>query len=172
MDGDGFAEFALYSQGTHVLQGLHNASGEIRLADLDGSNGFLVKGALLRCNVGDLDGDGLDELALTQYEPVLSNLEAEYIVRGRAGPRKKSIDPESDTDDDLLIALLNGPEIHGLVLPLGDVNGDGIDDLLVQQSDKLNVVYGAVDLQIPGNLLANPRVRSLAQTAVSSVARC
>ncbi len=156
MDGDGFDEFVLYSQGTHVLQGLHNTSGEIRLADLDGSNGFLVEGAISSGSVGDLDGDGLDELALTRIDPDLYNLGTNYIVRGRAGPRKIIIDPESDTDDDLLTTLLTGPDNNSLVLPLGDVNGDAIDDILVKQSDNLNIVYGAVDLRIPDNLLADP----------------
>lgn len=164
MNGDGFADFALYSQGTHVLQGLQNVSGEIRLADLDGSNGFVVRGALLRRDVGDLDADGLDELALTQFEQQRFDLGPEYILRGRAGPRSRTILPEADTSDEFLATIYSGQQNYGLVLPLGDVNGDAIDDLLVQQSDNLNIIYGGVDLQISRDILADPTTPAIGET--------
>jgi len=140
MNGDGFSEFALYSQGTHIIQGVQNLTGEIRLADHDGINSFVVENALLRRDLGDLDGDGLDELALTQFDPSIFDLGPEYILRGRAGERSISIVPGEDGTDELLATIVTGSENFGLLLPLGDVNGDTLDDLLIQQSDNLNLI--------------------------------
>lgn len=164
MNGDGFADFALYSQGTHVVLGLQNLSGDIWLADHDGSNGFLVVDALLRRDVGDLNGDGQDELALTRYSPPFLSLGEEYIIRGRTGPRVPVIVPDVDVTGELIGTIISGPENFGLVKPLGDVNADGLDDLLIQQSDNLNIVYGRIDLQIDSNVLADPLTPSIGES--------
>lgn len=132
----------MYSQGTYVIQKLKNASGEIRLSDLNGLNGFLIQNALLRRNVGDLNFDGLDELSVSQFGSNSFDIENEYIVNGRAGARSAVIFPEEDTAGELLATIYNGRNNFSLVAPLGDVNDDGIDDLLIRQSDSLNVVYG------------------------------
>jgi len=156
MDGDGYNEFALYSQGTYVLQNLKKTSGEVRLGDLNGINGFQIQNALLRRDVGDLDGDGLDELSVTEFNTERFDLGNEYLVRGRTGIRDVAILPEENSEGELLATIYNGADNFTLVLPAGDLNGDGLDDLLIHQSDNLNIVYGAVDLQIQGNILSDP----------------
>ena len=161
MNGDGFGEFALYSRGTHVIQGVQTLSGEVRLEDHDGISGFVVRDALLRRTVGDLDGDGMDELALTEFSDTNFSLGSEYILRGRADERPAEILAIDGDTDDVLATIITGSENFGLVLPLGDVNGDTLDDLLIQQSDNLNIIYGAVDLQIDIEVLADPDTPSI-----------
>jgi len=114
---------------------------------LDGRNGFVVSGAwdlagLGRIRLGreavtlgDLDGDGRDELAFTNASTLTAAGHAFVpILRGRAGPYPARLD----------LAALDGAFGFHAMLPLtepgrhfsrpiaaGDVDGDGLDELLV-----------------------------------------
>ena len=113
---------------------------EMSLADLDGSNGFRVVGAVARnysgfsvSNAGDVNGDGFSDI-LIGADNVNVPGEPTYLIYGKAS----GFAPEIDLD------TLDG--VNGLVITnqsadkerpgrsvagVGDINGDGFDDLLL-----------------------------------------
>ena len=113
---------------------------EISLADLDGSNGFRIVGAMARnysgfsvSNAGDVNGDGFSDILIGADNVNVPN-EPTYLIYGKA----TGFAPEIDLD------TLDG--INGLVITnqstdkerpgrsiagIGDINGDGFDDLLL-----------------------------------------
>ncbi len=105
------------------------------LADLDGSNGFRVDGvsagartSASMSTVADMNGDGIGDLIIAA--PARSSV---YVLFGTQTPRPAAVSL-ADLDG------TNGFEINGLASPeqlgfavsgLGDINGDGIDDMIV-----------------------------------------
>ena len=150
LNGDGYADFALNSRGARVLQGLQSMSGNVRLADLNGTNGFSIANTLLRHDLGDINGDGLDDLSLIQFNDSSFSIDSadHYVLSGKSTARPSIIYPDNDVTGELIGTLRSSSNSIGLVLPLGDVNGDAIDDLMVQSSDSAIVVYGALGLTL------------------------
>lgn|GEM_PF-835127 len=137
---------------TYVIFGRQNGfSSDFNLNDLNGSNGFTLKGVdssdLLGTAVtsaGDLNGDGIDDLAVSATGAgrattndngfTNSDLRGEvYVLFGKNNGFNSRIDlfnlngtngfvvEGKDPNDSLGEALSNG----------GDINGDGIDDLII-----------------------------------------
>ena len=115
-------------------------NGVLELTTLNGNNGFMIIGAaetnLLGCAVsgaGDLNGDGIDDLALGASK-TNSGTGASYVIWG-----SKNIGNGGVLD----LSSLNG--VNGFVIPgiivqgqngnsvsgAGDLNHDGIDDLVI-----------------------------------------
>ncbi|NEQ47648.1 MAG: hypothetical protein F6K00_30540 [Leptolyngbya sp. SIOISBB] len=113
------------------------------LASLDGSNGFVINGAAAGDNsgssvssAGDVNGDGVDDLIIGAYfaDPNGPSSGASYVVFGHSGGFGSS---------SLELNALNGSNgfvINGVaaddnsgssVSSAGDVNGDGVDDLII-----------------------------------------
>ena len=135
------------------------ASGSnIDLADLDGSNGFKITGVPFVlsgravASAGDINGDGFDDLIIAAPNGFNFGFNysygASYVVLG--GPHLAALDALDGSDGEINLALLNGTDgfkINGefvfgttpatpparnfSVAPAGDVNGDGIDDLII-----------------------------------------
>ncbi|MEA3274761.1 MAG: hypothetical protein U9Q81_05600 [Pseudomonadota bacterium] len=114
---------------------------EFELSSLDGTNGFVLNGidAYDRSGgsvsgAGDVNGDGLDDVfigaaASTDYS---SGSGEGYVIFGRAEGFSASIDLGALDGTDGF--LLKGGEIGATgasVSDAGDVNGDGIDDILI-----------------------------------------
>jgi hypothetical protein len=115
----------------------------IELSTLDGTTGFRVDGVASNDDVGysvasagDVNGDGIDDMIIAspRADPTASNSGAVYIVFGRA---------DGDFAANFSVASLdgtNGFRINGVaaddkagfsVSSAGDINNDGIDDLLI-----------------------------------------
>ena len=114
------------------------------LSALDGSNGFVLNGidsggnrpAISVSNAGDVNGDGIDDLIVgAEGADPSGNLDAgeSYVVFGNSNGFEASFD--LSTLDGSNGFVLNGIDIQDFsgisVSGAGDVNGDGIDDLII-----------------------------------------
>jgi len=147
---------------TYVVFGRDTAAGgfpaAIQLADLDGNTGFRLDGVDAddlsgRCvaPAGDVNGDGVDDLivgAVAADPGGLVNAGSIYVVFGRDGSAGGTFPAtlELATLDGITGFRLDGAASNDYtgtsVASAGDVNGDGVDDLIVGA--------GAAD---PGGLL-------------------
>ncbi|MEM9213331.1 MAG: hypothetical protein AAGD25_03205 [Cyanobacteria bacterium P01_F01_bin.150] len=148
----------------------------LNVATLDGNNGFVINGINQNdfsgtsvSRAGDINGDGIDDLIIGATFAGLngnSNVGESYVVFGK---REKS--PSINLSS---LNGLNGFAIQGIrpnnfsansVSNAGDVNGDGIDDLIIgtlQDSPNGNdsrgesyVIFGSKDGFSPNLNLAN-----------------
>ncbi len=114
----------------------------LSLAALDGTNGFKLDGEALGdesgrsvAASGDLNGDGLDDLIVgaPYADPNGSYSGRSYVVFGRSSGFP-AILPLADLDGSNGIKLDGEAESYGSgrsVAAAGDLNGDGLDDLIV-----------------------------------------
>ena len=119
-------------------------SGTVELSELDGDNGFVIneidEGDRLGTsvsNAGDVNGDGIDDLIVgAPNVDVSDNYSSEgesYVIFGSDSGFNASIDLETlDSSDGFIIAGIDERDNSGTsVSNAGDVNGDGIDDLII-----------------------------------------
>lgn len=119
---------------------------EFDLDTLDGSDGFRLSGpsgslaGAFGGSAGDLNGDGIDDLVAGAEEYIGASgnwVGAAYVVFGHANGFAPDIDLEALDGTDGF-RLETNTEYEGLgygVEALGDVNGDGTDDILVGTYD-------------------------------------
>ena len=114
------------------------------LSSLDGANGFVFQGADMTDNsgysvscAGDVNGDGFDDVILgapevDQYPGQLSAGEC-YVIFGAAGGFAASMNPSSlnGANGFVLQGTFAGDVVGRSVSAAGDVNGDGIGDLIM-----------------------------------------
>lgn len=149
VNGDGRADFVI-GLGTYgdeqgsafVVHGGPRLAGEIDVRDA---------GALLRelgngthygeiAGLGDIDGDGLDDFAIGALRGAVDVEGASgrlYLHYGRTGtpPERRS-----EIDADASLTASAGIELFGKASSVGDVDGDGLADFVVRDSEP--TVYG------------------------------
>src|SRR6056297_1164269 len=115
----------------------------IDLSELDGSNGFRIDGIDAAdesgrsvSGAGDVNGDGIDDLiigALYADPGGRSTAGETYVVFGSSGGFATSLDLSAlDGSDGFRIDGIDAGDSSGVsVSGAGDINGDGIDDLII-----------------------------------------
>ena len=110
--------------------------------DLDGVNGFAINGALTSdiagirvSDAGDVNNDGFDDVIIGAYgaDPNGSKSGTSYVVYGSDAPFDPSIDLASlDGSNGFAINGIGFEDLSGsFVSSAGDINGDGIDDIMI-----------------------------------------
>jgi hypothetical protein len=115
----------------------------INLSALDGSNGFRLDGATERdesgsavAAAGDINGDGIDDLIVGAYRADPNGLTyagSSYVVFGRTGGFDAAVNLSTlDGSNGFRLDGVAAYDYSGLaVSAAGDINGDGIDDLII-----------------------------------------
>ena len=173
INGDGMADLIIGAVGansgaggSYVVFGKPGlgSTGSLTLSSLNGANGFILPGVSGShsghsvSGAGDINGDGVDDLIIGAYQ-ANSNAGASYVVFGKPG---------LGSTGSLTLSSLNGG--NGFVLPgvassdsgysvsgAGDVNGDGVADLIIgapttNSSGASYVVFGKAGLGSTGSL--------------------
>ena len=125
----------------YVIYGVEGDRGTIDLADLDPADGFAIlgdrandKAGISVANAGDVNGDGIDDLIVgaRNGDDGGQNAGEAYIVYGQDGAGT-DVDLTNLTEAQgfIIIGASNAGQLGYNVSTAGDVNGDGIDDLVV-----------------------------------------
>jgi len=122
-------------------------TGSVELSDLDGSNGFVINGVdpydssgRSVSGAGDINGDGVDDLIVgaSNANPNDNSLAGEsYVVfGGRAAGNTGTVElSDLDGSDGFVINGIDTYDTSGIsVSEAGDINGDGVDDLIIGAS--------------------------------------
>ena len=157
INGDGLADIiigahmtngsaGLYSGTSYVVYGKTNTA-TVNLASL-GTAGFALDGAALRDesgyslrSAGDVNGDGLADLIIGA-PPSNSNGGRSFVVFGKANPAALNLASVAAGTGGFVINGASGEHSGYAVSSAGDVNGDGLADLLIG-ADLRNSAAGA-----------------------------
>lgn len=136
------------------------AYGASLLGDLNGTNGFVIGSAggderlgSAVSMIGDINGDGFDDFAVTAPRAALGfaygiDAGATYVIFGKETPFDARIDVSSlDGSNGFVIRGADGGDLSGSsVSGGGDINGDGLADIVIgaTKADPVNGDAGAV----------------------------
>lgn len=164
-------EGVLHQGATYIVFGGEDVGsiGETNLSNLDGSNGFAIIGlqeitasptsfrggdGSAVSNIGDVNGDGFDDIAIGN---------GGFVVYGGSAVGNQGLLDLADLDgtNGFVVQDSNSDEILGRSLSGGgDINGDGLDDLVLgspredpdgrENAGKTYIVFGDVSLGATG----------------------
>jgi hypothetical protein len=132
---------------------------ELSAATLNGQNGFRIFGdpgnsmGVSVAGAGDVNGDGLADIVVGAGVNDQDS-HAAYVVFGRSDGFAPELRPGAGSSADGFVISAEGPGGYYVVAGAGDVNGDGVDDLIIgapnaspngQQSGSAYVVFGRTD---------------------------
>lgn len=115
------------------------ANSSFNLAELDGSNGFILKGIAINnysgrsvSGAGDVNGDGINDLIIAA-PGVDNNTGQAYVIFGRSDNFSANLNFSAlNGNNGFVINGIDENDYFGRsVSSAGDFNGDGIDDLLI-----------------------------------------
>jgi len=126
----------------YVIYGQAGPRGTVDLTGLDPADGFIIQGdaegdlaGISVAAAGDINGDGIDDVIVgARYgDDGGINAGEAYVIYGKAGDTHGTIDlSDLDPGDGFIVAgATDGATAGRSVSGAGDVNGDGIDDLIV-----------------------------------------
>jgi hypothetical protein len=119
------------------------AGGSVDLSSLDGTNGFVLRGlgngdytGFSVSGAGDVNGDGTDDLIIGAHHADGDSLQSgkTYVVFGGAGvgsDGRMRLNTLDGTNGFVLLGTENFDRSGISVSAAGDMNGDGIDDLII-----------------------------------------
>ncbi len=166
INGDGIADFLVSdvtanvngdrTGAVYVVFGQAGAGfpADLRLSTLDGSNGFRIDGAAAGNNLGygisaagDFNGDGIDDLIVGAFgiDAGATDTGGVYVLFGKTTPFAPTL-ALSDLMPDQGVRMVGAGQYFNVGLDVsraGDVNGDGIDDIMTG-SQGANSGYGAL----------------------------
>ncbi len=161
INGDGIDDFIVGAAGVSNYQGaayvIFGKAGVTRanidLTSLAATDGFIIQGDAAYdfagtsvSSAGDINGDGFDDLIVGAPfgDNGGSSAGEAYVIFGKAGATRANIDLTSlaATDGFIIQGDAAGDQAGTSISSAGDINGDGIDDLIVgaYRSD-----YGGTD---------------------------
>ncbi|ELS03748.1 putative calcium-binding protein,FG-GAP repeat protein [Xenococcus sp. PCC 7305] len=145
------------------------STGFVELASLNGDNGFAIGGTQLYdfvgysvSNLGDINGDGLDDLIIGAYGTGSNGEGASYVIFGAEDLGSTSVVELSDLDgtNGFVLEGINRYDLSGIsVSNAGDINGDGFADLIIGadyadpngiSSGESYVVFGGLNIGSSG----------------------
>ncbi|MDZ7735050.1 MAG: hypothetical protein U5P41_02075 [Gammaproteobacteria bacterium] len=156
MNGDGMPDYYLPGHSAVLFDTASGLPETIDAQTLDGSNGFRLSSSsgpiTSVAGIGDFNGDGLADLATGVPED-----DRVSILYGRDDGFAAEIDPAdlAAADGVVLTGGLQG-SLGDKIAPAGDVNGDGLNDVLISQSGFVSGHIDALVLYGTEEALASP----------------
>jgi hypothetical protein len=142
INGDGIADLVVGAPGannkngkSYVIFGKRSGwTSPISLSSLNGTNGFMLMGEATGysgtsvSSAGDINGDGIADLVVGAWEANKS-----YVIFGKRSGWTSPISLSSlnGTNGFMLTGEAAGDQSGGFVSSAGDINGDGIADLVI-----------------------------------------
>lgn len=112
--------------------------GKIDLANMDAATGFKISGAAAFdstgfgvASVGDINGDGMSDLIVGAPQTETGGTGLAYVIYGRSGIGAIDLSQLTATQGFVIRGEAGGDMAGFNVAGAGDVNGDGVADLLV-----------------------------------------
>lgn len=165
VNGDGIDDIIIGAWGTdraYVVFGSENSfSSELVLSSLDGSNGFILDGSEqytqfarhIAAIIDDVNGDGLDDIMISDQEIGPNYYSEIYVLFGNAGGFSSNISVTSlNGSNGFTIRNLGDDELGEHGSSAGDINGDNIADVIFSSNENTYVIFGNSSFQATLNL--------------------